>query len=124
MAKGRGGKRPGAGRPKGSANRLTRQAVAEAEASGIMPRDQMLFTMRWLHSQGRYVEAASVARDVAPYYHSRRSPVLEAPDGQDAPLTDERRLALLLVLLERARQGGARPAALPGPAPAVGHKEE
>jgi hypothetical protein len=69
----RGGARPGAGRKKGGANRLTEEAVAKAEAGGLMPLDYMLATLRdaTLDRETR-MDAAKAA---APYVHPKRAPV-------------------------------------------------
>lgn len=74
----RGGPRAGAGRPRGSKNRITRlrQDVAErALAEGISPLDVMLRTMRELWSAGKRAEATKVAKEAAPYVHPRLSAV-------------------------------------------------
>lgn len=42
-----GGARPGAGRPKGSANKKTQELVAKALEEGVLPIDVMLGNMRW-----------------------------------------------------------------------------
>ena len=45
MADGRGGRRPGAGRKKGGANRLTEEAIAKAK-DGLDPLDYLLCIVR------------------------------------------------------------------------------
>ena len=41
-----GGARPGAGRPKGTRNRATKESIAKAANGGILPLDYMLDVMR------------------------------------------------------------------------------
>jgi len=91
---GRGGRRPGAGRKKGSATKRTRAIADRAAREGITPLEVMLKTMRALVAKaerlGRaktkpekgsasplelMVEAAAVAKDAAPYMHPRLSAV-------------------------------------------------
>jgi hypothetical protein len=72
----RGGKRPGAGRPKGSveAKTVKRREVAEkALEQGITPLEVMLEAMRSaLGPEGtNYVAAQPFARDAAPFVHPK-----------------------------------------------------
>ena len=71
----RGGKRPGAGRPKGAVQRVTREARAKAAASGVMPLDVMLEAMRAHHGAGQLDLAAAIAKEAAPYLHPRLAAV-------------------------------------------------
>lgn len=78
-----GGKRPGAGRPKGSVNKRTIAAKEKIERSGLTPLEFMLRTMkapyprnatpaqRLAHDAMRH----QAARDAAPYVHARLSSV-------------------------------------------------
>jgi hypothetical protein len=90
----RGGKRPGAGRKKHVPNKASAAREQEAQATGLTPRDVMLAAMRQLwalaennnHNQKlneHYVRGAvAVAKDLAPYVHSRISstaPVSDTP---------------------------------------------
>lgn len=80
---GPGGRRPGAGRKKGSATRKTREIADKAAEQGITPLEVMLAAMREAYEQATkpdvkadvrlaYLEkAASVAKDAAPYIHPR-----------------------------------------------------
>lgn len=65
----RGGKREGAGRPKGAVNKATAARQAEIAASGLTPLDFMLNRMRdeSMDEEARF-EAAKAA---APYVHPR-----------------------------------------------------
>jgi hypothetical protein len=73
----RGGKRPGAGRPKGGKNRKTieRMKIAEqAAAGGITPLELMLQLMRSLWDEGTRASrtaAAKLATEAAPFVHPR-----------------------------------------------------
>ncbi len=70
----RGGKRPGAGRKKGSVNKQTRQRraqIKEAAERGVSPLDVMLEAMRHHHEAGDLDAAAKVAQAAAPYVHPR-----------------------------------------------------
>jgi hypothetical protein len=77
----RGGKRPGAGRPKGKPSQKTiaRLKIAEqATAEGITPLDVMLRTMRALWDQDTAeakLAACEIAKDAAPYIHPRLSAI-------------------------------------------------
>ncbi len=69
-----GGKREGSGRPKGRLNDATikRREIAERELdNGITPLEVMLESMRRLWDDGKHFEAASIARDAAPYLHPK-----------------------------------------------------
>jgi hypothetical protein len=116
-----GGARPGAGRKKGAETRRTLKTTALAErqaGEGILPLAVLMKAMRAYDAAGETDKAVAVAEKAAPYCHRKLSP-RDEPADDTAPLTDERRLALLVVLLGRAGQRGARPPALPGPAPPV-----
>jgi hypothetical protein len=81
----RGGKRPGAGRKKGTVSEATRrrkQIAEEAAASGITPLELQLQLMRHLWSEatdkagkivniGKAMQANVVAKDAAPFVHPR-----------------------------------------------------
>jgi hypothetical protein len=83
----RGGKRAGAGRKRNVPNRASANREREAAASGATPLDVMLRSMRSLlaladESAGdrkqfeHYIRAAAgVAKDAAPYLHSRFSTI-------------------------------------------------
>lgn len=69
----RGGKREGAGRPKGSVNKATAERQAEVAASGLTPLDYMLALMRdEAADEAKRLDAAKAA---APYVHPRLAAV-------------------------------------------------
>lgn len=91
---GRGGRRPGAGRKKGSATKRTRDIADQAAREGITPLEVMLKTMQALVATAERVArskakpakgtplaldlmlaASGVAKDAAPYMHPRLSAV-------------------------------------------------
>lgn len=68
-----GGARAGAGRKKGGANKLTREAVEKAQSGGIMPLDYLLEVMRDAGEETtKRIDAAKAA---APYVHPKLQPV-------------------------------------------------
>lgn len=78
MAK-NGGARPGAGRPKGSANKKTQELVAKILGSGLTPLEYMLNVMRDEKvDQGRRDDMAKAA---APYVHNRLAAVEHTGEG-------------------------------------------
>jgi hypothetical protein len=77
----RGGKRPGAGRPKGALNRSTRAILEAAKASGEMPIEYMLRVMRDEKVYGLRRDKMALA--VAPYLYPRLSIVAESDDQDE-----------------------------------------
>ena len=78
----RGGKRAGAGRKRGSQTKRTRMLAMTAAKKGLSPIEVLLGAMRLLWTQSeratdeelklkRAMEAASIAKDAAPYIHPR-----------------------------------------------------
>lgn len=67
--KAKGGARAGAGRPKGSVKKLTREQQAAVAASGITPLDFMLKVMR--DSKKGMDIRLDAAKAAAPYVHAR-----------------------------------------------------
>ena len=68
-----GGKRVGAGRPKGSANKATRALQDELASTGVMPLEFLIGIMRDVSAeQGTRIDAAKAA---APYVHARLAAV-------------------------------------------------
>ena len=67
----RGGKRAGAGRPKGAVNKATAEAKAAVEESGQTPLEYMISVMRDPRADERRRDAMAAA--VAPYVHHRLS---------------------------------------------------
>ena len=89
--RGRGGRRPGAGRKPGSANKQTREIAEKAMAEGITPLDVQLQTMRALWAEAnagdtfdvdKAMQACGVAKDAAPYIHPRLSSIEAALGGE------------------------------------------
>jgi len=78
---GNGGRRPGAGRKKGSPNKATIERQARVAATGITPLDVMLTTMRKYADAKDWDKASAVAKDAAPYVHPRLAAVEHA--GKD-----------------------------------------
>jgi hypothetical protein len=105
----RGGKRPNAGRKKGSATEKTCKIALKAAQAGVTPLEVMLDVMRRFFKGRKYSAAAAIAKDAAPYIHPRLNAITHTgKDGKDlfpAPkvlsreqfnsLTDEERLAYL-----------------------------
>ena len=65
----RGGKRPGAGRKKGSPNKLTAAMRAKIEASGTVPLDWMLKVMRDEDEPSERRDRMAIA--AAPFCHPK-----------------------------------------------------
>lgn len=76
----RGGKRAGAGRKKGVANRINDEARKAALESGVSPLDYMLGIMR---DEGAEASRRDdMAKAAAPYIHAKRASVEHSgPDG-------------------------------------------
>jgi hypothetical protein len=70
---GRGGRREGAGRPRGAKTVRRTAAIRERErrSKEILPLEVMLEAMRDAHKSGNYAAAAAYAKDVAPYMHAK-----------------------------------------------------
>jgi hypothetical protein len=79
----RGGKRTGAGRPKGAVNKATAEAKAAVEASGETPLDYMIRVMRDPKANARRRDAMAAA--AAPYVHHRLSSTEHSGPG-DGPV--------------------------------------
>lgn len=79
---GKGGKRPGAGRPPGQPNKKTREVIEAIKAEGITPLEYMLKVLRD-ESQEPAVRL-DAANKAAPYVHAKLSSVeLTGKDGKD-----------------------------------------
>ena len=87
----RGGRRPGAGRKKGSTNKMTRAAREVAAATGKLPHEILLEVARGgclpgrkgKPTKGEQMEAAKAA---APYYAPRLlGAVIKTPGGEGNP---------------------------------------
>ena len=66
-----GGKRPGAGRPKGVKNKLTESVIREAAEAGEMPLEYMLRVMRSC-AENDPDRADRMAIAAAPYMHVKK----------------------------------------------------
>lgn len=84
----RGGARPGAGRKKGALTKRTQEIVAKASAEGITPLEVMLGAMREAWDNGDKKEAATIAKDAAPFVHPKLA-AIEHSGNQDRPVTFE-----------------------------------
>ena len=71
--KGRGGKRPGAGRKKGTVAAVKAEAREKAALEGILPAEYMLKVMRDGRVPKKRRDMMAIA--CAPYYHSKLSSV-------------------------------------------------
>lgn len=89
---GRGGKRPGSGRKKGSATKKTREIADRAAEQGITPLEYMLNVMRGAQTPhedpkvqiAREALAFEAAKAAAPYIHPRLAAVEHTgADGKD-----------------------------------------
>lgn len=66
-----GGKREGAGKPKGATAKRTQEAVNKALAIGITPLEVMLEAMKEAYDKKDLKEASNFAKDAAPYVHAK-----------------------------------------------------
>jgi len=67
----RGGKRDGAGRPRGARTQRTREIAERAAKEGLTPLEVMLRAMREHAEKNEWDAAAGIAKDAAPYMHPR-----------------------------------------------------
>jgi hypothetical protein len=89
----KGGKRPGAGRPKGARNKRTVETAKAIEASGMSPLDYMISLMR---DETREVALRlDAAKSAAPYVHSRLASQELTIRNPDDEKTEEELLAEL-----------------------------
>jgi hypothetical protein len=77
----RGGRRSGAGRPKGAATKRTREIANRAAAEGVLPLDYMLAVLR--DEAAEPSRRDDMARAAAPYLHPRLSSVDAQVTGED-----------------------------------------
>lgn len=75
----RGGKRPGAGRPAGAANKRTREIADRLADEGVTPLEYMLSVMR--DNNAGPERRDEMAKAAAPYIHPRLT-AITAPDGR------------------------------------------
>lgn len=96
-----GGRRPGAGRPKGSPNKRKKKIALEAAERGITPIEVMLEIMKKHYEAGRMAEALDAAAKAAPYCHPKLQAIQHT--GKDggpiltsaADMTDEQLAAII-----------------------------
>lgn len=85
-----GGKRNGAGRPKGTPGRKIAAATVEAVATGLTPAEVMQKAMEIHYEAKRYDQAAAIAKDLAPYVHPRLAAIQHSgSDGGPLRLVEE-----------------------------------
>ena len=75
----RGGKRPGAGRPRGAATKRTREIADFAVAEGVSPLEYMLAVMR--DNDAEPARRDDMAKAAAAYIHPRLSSVAAKRGG-------------------------------------------
>lgn len=125
-----GGKRPGAGRPKGAKNKKTTEVIAKATSQGVMPLDVMLHNMRKAHGAAEEIEkkiaagdaeavarkdellllrgeAETCAKDAAPYLHPRLSSIEHKTKPYDLSQLTEKQIDELERILRFADARGA-----------------
>ncbi len=79
-----GGRRPGAGRPKGAKTKKVR-CVKERD---VTPLDVMLEAMEHYRGKGDFDKAASFAKDAAPYCHAKLASV-QVTGADGGPIVQE-----------------------------------
>lgn len=99
-----GGKRPGAGRKKGSLTARTQEIMAKAASQGLMPLEYMLTVLR--DEQQPHEERFKAAINAAPYLHPKLSSV-EHKGDPDNPLEQNSRVELVVV--DAGNDQGVRP---------------
>jgi hypothetical protein len=80
----KGGPREGAGRPRGSRGKRTRDSIAKAEALAPTPLEVLLESMHAARAEGERAEAVEYASIAAPYVHPKVT-----PSPASAPVYDE-----------------------------------
>lgn len=106
-----GGRRAGAGRPKGTANRKTREIADRCAAEGLTPLEVMLDVMRRAHAAADYGTALDAAAKAAPFVHARLSSVdLKATVNRDIEeYSDAELIALAMQASRDDREGAEAP---------------
>ena len=102
-----GGKRPGAGRPKGAINQRTRKFERSIKNSGLTPVEYMLRVMRNPRAPAHRRDRAAAA--AAPYIHSRlqavqcepEEPILHEDEKPRDLLDTARKIALVFYLADK-----------------------
>src|SRR3954447_3624781 len=80
----KGGPREGAGRPRGSRGRRTKDSITKADALGPTPLEVLLESMHAARAEGERAEAVDCAKAAAPYVHPK-----VAPTSPPAPVHEE-----------------------------------
>ena len=90
----RGGKRPGAGRPRGSASKKAKVSAAALMRSGRQPLEVLLLVMDKALEDGDWKTAREAAKDAAPYIHQKFSatdqPAKPHPEQAILPLWESK----------------------------------
>lgn len=76
-----GGKREGAGRPKGATTRKTKEIAEKAVQDGLTPLEYMLSVLR--DPEAEKAERAWAAEKAAPYIHPRLSTIQHGGDVEN-----------------------------------------
>lgn len=105
----RGGRRPGAGRKKGSATKKTRAVANRVAREGITPLEVLVAAMRKHYDDGELDKAASIAADAAPYCHPRLAAVQHSGNPRQ-PIQVIERLELVDGHASQTTEGPSRPA--------------
>jgi hypothetical protein len=93
-----GGRKPNAGRKRGTHNKRTEQQIEEAKKGGILPLEYLLSIMR---NENEPKELRiSCARDAAPYLHPRLQSITHKEEQIDPTKMTDEQLAAAIQLLE------------------------
>ena len=95
----KGGRREGAGRPKGAISLSTRAIIEAAKSGGEMPIDYMLRIMR--DENAPDARRDTMARTAAAYLHAKLSMIEDIGDDAEPAPQDERAGARHVTLWER-----------------------
>lgn len=97
----RGGKREGAGRPRGATTRKTREIADKAASKGITPLEYMLKVLR--DPKSTRAEKAWAAEKAAPYLHPKLSTIEHS--GKDGGPIKVQKIEVEIVDPAEATQG-------------------
>lgn len=95
-----GGPGRGQGRPKGVLNKRSMEIAKQAALTGSTPLEVMLEAMKFYQDQGNLMQAASVAKDAAPYMHPRLTALAVGGDPNAPPVKTESTLIYSGVLAD------------------------
>lgn len=84
----RGGARSGAGRKQGALTKRTREIAEKAIAEEITPLEVMLKAMKLHYDGERFDQAATIAKDAAPYVHAKLA-AIEHSGPNKGPIRSE-----------------------------------